>query len=196
MTEENLLQEEEVQETTPQTESESSDASEDLESLFADEPKESQEEDPQAKIKGLEDKIARIEKGVSKFFSQKGREAKSEPKVEIPMTSSVIKNLYFKANPEAQEIWSEVEKTAKQVGKDPFDLYESSAYFKGEAKLRAEAKKADEENKAKISKPSSGTGPKAVDITAVKPEDVASLTPAQKMEWVRHQANKERMSSD
>ncbi len=196
MTEETLPQEEEVEETTPQPESESSDASEDLESLFADEPKETQEEDPQAKIKSLEEKLSRIEKGVSKFFSEKGRETKSQPReAKVETGSSVIKNLYFNANPEAKEIWSEVEKTAKQVGKDPFDLYESSSYFKGEAKARAEAKRVDEENKAKISKPSSDVA-FAKNIESVKEEDLHKLKPAEKVKWIEAQARKERANTD
>lgn len=198
MSEEDLRQDQEVGDTTtPDTGSESTEASEDLESLFADDSQEDSQEDPQDKIKSLEEKLVRIEKGVSKYFSEKGRETKSEPKMAIAGgTSSVIKNLYFNANPEAREIWQEVEQAAKQLGKDPFDLYESSAYFKGEAKSRAEAKKVEDEAKSKVNKPSSGTGSKPTDISAVKPEEVAKLPPAQKIEWLREQAKKERTAID
>lgn len=193
MTEENLNQVEEVQETTPTAGSESEDSAEDLASLFADDSS-SQEDD---KVARLEKELADLKKGMAKAFSEKGREAKEQPKQEVKTnTSAVIKNLYFNANPEAKEIWDIVEKEAQTLGKDPFELYESSTYLKGEARARAEARKVEEENKSKISKPSSGTAPKQTDISSVKPEDVDKLPPAQKVEWLKAQAKKERMQAD
>jgi hypothetical protein len=50
--------------------------------------------------------------------------------------------------------------------------------------------------KSKISKPSSQTGSSQVDISQVKSEDVSKLTPSQKNEWVRVQAERERNQTD
>ena len=92
-----------------------------------------------------------LKKGVQKMATDVGREKKpeqdkpkDEPTVVETVTNPVIKNLYFKANPEAQEIWDEVTNEATKLGKDPFELYEGSAYFKGEAKARSEAKAEEE----------------------------------------------------
>lgn len=68
--------------------------------------------------------------------------------------SPVIKNLFFNANPEAAEVWSEVEAAAKDTKKDPFELYDGSSYFKSEAKARFEVKKSEAEAKNKIDAPS------------------------------------------
>jgi len=166
---------------------ESDDASEDLNSLFEDDSQE--DETPEEKIKRLEDKIARIEKGVKKLATEKGREKQKERPTEekVEKTESrvnpVLKSLYFKANPEAQEIWDEVEKDAQLLGKDPFVLYESSAYYKGEAKARSEAKAEEEKNKAKVNKPSSEVGFKA-DFSKIKTaEDYKKLTPKEREEY-------------
>jgi hypothetical protein len=168
---------------------ESDSASEDLDSLFEDDsPK---DETPEEKVKRLEEKIARIEKGVKKLATERGREKKeqkerpTEEKVEKTESNvnPVLKSLYFKANPEAQEIWDEVEKDARLLGKDPFVLYESSAYYKGEAKARAEAKAEEEKNKAKVNKPSSEVGFKA-DFSKIKTvEDYKKLTPKEREEY-------------
>lgn len=142
-------------ETTPVEKRESEDTSEDL-NLFDDSDDSS--EDAPVSRKEYEN----LKKGAQKLATELGRLKKegvkpTESEVK-PEPSSVIKNLYFKANPEAVEIWDEVEKEAKNLGKDPFDLYEGSSYFKGEAKARAEVKAEEEENKAKIARPSSLTG--------------------------------------
>ena len=187
-----LPQGEEVLETTPQVESES--VSSEFDSLFADDN--STEEAPVSR-----EEFERLRKGVAKYFSEQGtkkEETKVEPQEQTgpQPINPVLKSLYFKSNPEAELVWQTVEQEAKKLRKDPFELYEGSSYFKGEAKAKAEQKKVEEENKSKISNPSSGTAPKPLDINAVKPEDVAKLTPAQKSEWIREQARKERMQSD
>jgi len=128
----------------------------------------------------------RLLKGVKKLASQVGREKKEVKEIKEvekiepteQASSPVLKSLYFKANPEAQEIWTEVEKEAKLLGKDPFTLYESSSYFKGEAKARAEAKAEDEVNKTKIGRPSPGmssNGRSFAHIDLSNKEDIAWL---------------------
>ena len=181
------------EESTPTGESESEGVSEDFASIFDESSNDSKGDNSQEVIRNLQDKIARLEKGVNKLATDKGREAKSGHREEVG--ASVIKSLYFKANPDAEGIWDEVELSAKQLNKDPFDLYEKSAYLKGEAKSRAEAKKVEEENKAKVSKPSNKVA-FSQDIASVKPEDVGKLTPAQKVEWIEAMAKREKANID
>lgn len=191
MTEENPNQEEEA-EAIPAQGGESEEAT-DLENLFANE--ETPGENPDDKIARLEKTVSDLKKGVAKAFSQQGRQPKEAKEVKTE-GNSVIKNLYFKANPEAELEWDNVEKTAKELGKDPFELYESSAFLKGEAKAKFEAKIEEEKNKSKIAKPSSQPGSSQIDISKTKPEEVDKLTPAQKVEWVKAQAQKEREQID
>lgn len=87
-----------------------------------------------------------------KAFAENGQAKVVADKKAIDNNGSneVIKSLYFNANPEAKLIWDTVEKEAKNLGKDPFELYESSAYLKGEAQALAE----DGKNETKVSSPS------------------------------------------
>lgn len=199
---------EEVVKTTPDSEEGTKDDQELEELLKTEDP--SDDESLEQKVERLERENARVKKGVAKFFSEKNKnkpEVKQEEKkvIEQPTTthpqgvsvSPVIKNLYFDRFPEAKEVWDEVEKEAKALNKDPFELYESSSYFKGEAKAKAEAKRIEEESKAKINKPSSDTGSSSkTDLSKVKPEDVEKLSPADKAKWIRLQAEKERADVD
>lgn len=186
----------ENEESTPVEESESEDTSEDLESLFDDDQEDAQEDAPVSR-----DELKRLEKGIQKLAAEMGR--KKEPKQaeekteEAPKANSVLKSLYLKANPEANLVWDEVESEAKKLGKDPYELYEYSSYFKGEAKAKAEAKRIEEENKTKISKPESGVpSDSKTDVSKIKPEDVSKLKPADKIKWLKAQAEKERNDTD
>jgi hypothetical protein len=180
-----------TEESTSDETRDSEETSNDLESLFADST-----DDAEAPVsrKEYED----LKKGAQKLATELGRlkKDKVEPK-ETPVTgNSVMKNLYFKANPEAQEIWDMVEEDAKALGKDPFELYETRQGYKLEAKARAEVKAEEEKNKTKIAKPSTQTGSSQEDISKVKPEDVEKLAPAQKVAWIKEQANRERNRID
>lgn len=159
MSQEDLRQtENEEQSSTLNEERESEDTS-DFADLFSDEES---EEMP------TREEYNRLLKGTQKLATELGRlkkqstqtEVKTEAKQEVrsasPEANPVLKNLYLKANPEAELIWDEVEKEAKMLGKDPFTLYENSSYFKGEAKARADAKSEDMSNISKIGKPSAG----------------------------------------
>lgn len=195
MTEENLNQDQEVEETTPDTGSES----EELDSIFDDES-ESNDLEESDKIAELEKRIADMQKGLDKKFSDEGRQKKEadekeEPKKDDSGINPVIKSLYFKANPEAQEVWDEVVETAKSTGKDPFELYEGSAYFKGEAKAKAEARDVEEKSKSKISKPSSKTG-FSKNLVNVKEDDIGKLSREERLEWITLQAKKEQNQID
>jgi len=104
-------------------------------------------------------------KEAEKRLTDVGRKPKEDEKDEVtdkrptPVAgetkiSPVIKNLYFGQFPEAAEIWSEVEEAAKNTNKDPFELYESSTYFKGEAKARYEIKRSENEARNRVETPS------------------------------------------
>lgn len=197
MSDENLNQEEKDLSKSPYG-SESEDA---LDDLFKSDDDSQEELEDSEKVKKLEERLGNIEKGVKKFFSENGRKQKEiekqpEKKEEVIETKSpvhsVLKTLYFDKHPEAQDYWEQVEKEAKLLDKDPFELYESSAYLKGEAKARHDAKIEEETNKKKIDTPSNGTGTPKKNISDVKPEDVDKLKPSEKAEWVKAQARKER----
>lgn len=182
----------ENEQSTLDENAESEDTSDDLNDIFSDLDEDAED------VGTLKEKIARLEKGIQKLATQKGQEKKEvkEKVVEKKTESSispVLKNLYIKSNPEAALVWDEVEKEAKNLGKDPFELYESSSYFKGEAKSLYDAQTESEANKAKIDKPSGYTGgSKKFDPSKVKAEDVVNLKPHEKMEWLRLQAENER----
>jgi hypothetical protein len=196
MSDENLNQEEKDLSKSPDG-SESEDA---LDDLFKSDDDSQEELEDSEKVKKLEERLGNIEKGVKKFFSENDRKQKEtekqpEPQKEAsatPAVHSVLKTLYFDKHPEAQDYWEQVEKEAKLLGRDPFELYESSTYLKGEAKARHDAKIEEETNKKKIDTPSNGTGTPKKNISDVKPEDVEKLKPSEKAEWVKAQARKER----
>jgi len=181
-----------------------SESDEALDDLFKSDDDSQEEIDDSEKVKKLEERLGNIEKGVKKYFSENGRkqkEVEKQPELQKeapanPAVHSVLKSLYFDKHPEAKEYWAEVEKEAKLLGKDAFELYESSSFLKGEAKARHDAKIEEETNKAKIDKPSSGVVSKKEDISNVKSEDVQKLTPSQKIEWIKKQAEKERNATD
>lgn len=133
--------------------------------------------------------IQKHEAEVKKAFAEKGKVKEEQPKiVDRQPISAVIQSLYFDKHPEARDAWAEVEEAAKSLGKDPFELYESSTFLQGEANVKFEAKKKDEANKLKVSKPSNGTASNGVDLASVKPEDVSKLKPSEKLAWMEKQA--------
>lgn len=171
------------------------DTSENLDNFF----KVDENDDEEAPVSREE--YNKLLKGTQKLATELGR-IKSQKPVEKIETKEDVKNaqsvhpvllnMYFKQNPEVQEVWDEVKKEADKLGRDPFELYENSSYFKGEAKSRFETKAEREANKQKINPPKSGTNSSAkFDVSKTKAEDVSSLTPSQKMEWIRYQASKE-----
>ena len=195
MTEENQqLEENDVKSTLDETR-DSEEASTDLDSLFEDDSNDDSQKDAPV----TREELKRLEKGIQNLASQLGRQSK-EPKVaevkEAPSSSSVLKNLYMQANPEAKEVWDLVEEDAKALGKDPFELYESRTGYKLEAKARLEAKKVEEESRRKIEKPSSDTASTKQDLDKIKPEDVEKLKPSEKLAWMKRQASKERSIID
>lgn len=199
MTEEKLPQEEEAQ-TTPSPESESEENSDELESLFAEDPEseDTDSDDKDDKIKSLEDKVERIRKGVAKFFTENGTAKKAEPIQEVtPKTETTPNNdlevLFFESKPEAELVRDDLKKVAQARGISVLQAWREEDWLREKASAKKELREVEEKNKTKINKPSSGSAAKTVDISSVKPEEVSSLTPSQKSEWFKSQALKERM---
>ena len=100
-------------------------------------------------FKSMED-FQKSTKELEKAVADKGRESTT--------SKSVLETLYVKANPDYAVVKEEVEKEAKESGKDPIELYENSTYFKNEAKARIAEKKETNENKKKITAPTGVEG--------------------------------------
>lgn len=188
MSDENLQQEEEVQETTPLLESESDESSE-LNELFEDEI----EEKP-LKNSSIEDRLARMEKGLAKFFSEQGRkkEETTKPAMETKgIDSEIIEEVALTKFPEAEHILDQAKQIAKATGRNILKVLREESWLIEKAKKVAEEKRIEEEAKLKINKPSSSLDSPNLDISQVKPEDVAKLKPADKIKWLKKQAEKE-----
>ena len=72
--------------------------------------------------------------------------------------SPVMKSIYFKTNPEVEHVWDDVLKAAEETGRDPFEVYEGSSFFKAEAKARAEAKAKEQSAMGRVTTPGSRPG--------------------------------------
>lgn len=131
------------------------------------------------------DEVSKREQTVDEFYAKGGKEKQGEKKLEKKAEekpSNVIKNLFFNANPEAKEVWDEVEKAAKLTGRDPFDLYTDETFLQEKAKAKFEERKAEEEAKLKVSDPSNGSRPSSsTDWSKLTDEEVADL-PTEKYE--------------
>lgn len=151
-----------------------SESSQDLSKFFGDDET-SNEEREKAQTAFLEtfnkmsgkkfksvDALVKSMKEADKAFAKAGTVAKpKEGEKEETMKKEaafrvpkVIETLYFEAKPEAREVWKDVERAAKELNKDPFELYESSKFFQSEAKALYEEKNANEEDKGKVKDPS------------------------------------------
>jgi hypothetical protein len=113
-------------------------------------------------------------KNLEKAVADKGR--KKEEVQEAPKSNAVIKRLYFKEVPEAETVWDDVEKEAKELNVDPFDYFESKKGWQLEAKARFEAKKEEEVAKSKVKNPSNTIGDGEIDFAKIKPEQISKLS--------------------
>ena len=178
-------------------ESDEQDATE-LDSLFADE---SQDESGD-KVAQLEKKIENIQKGVQKYFSEQGRKAKQvdEPKVAAEIKTvqtDDLSELFYAQVPQAELVQQDLQAIAEaKYGGSILKAWKGESWLQEKSKALSAEKAEEEVNKTKISKPSNGTAPSRVDVANTKPEDVESLKPEQKIEWLRAQARKERESTD
>jgi hypothetical protein len=188
MTEEDLRLEENEQSTLNQ-ERESTEA-DDLDSLFAED--ETQEDAPVTR-----EEYNRLLKGVQKLASQKGRE-KSQPTVTkqeatpVSHQSDDVRELFLAQVPQAERVLEVLEAISKTTGKSILKVWKEESWLQDKAKALNDAKIADEENKSKISKPTSGTSASRVELSKVKSEDVSNLKPSDKVEWLKAQARKEK----
>jgi len=196
-TKEDLNQDEEVEETKPNQGDESEEADE-LNDLFSNDDSDDDSDDnsDEDKVARLEKKIEDIQKGVNKYFSEKGREKKQEEKEEPIKETSLddLSELFYAQTPQAELVQDDLVAIAEaKYGGSILKAWRNETWVQDKASSLDSAKKEEEVTKSKISKPSNGTvASNKVDIKKVKPEDVSSLTPSQKVEWLRNEANKER----
>lgn len=125
------------------------------------------------------DSVKKHEAEVKKAFAEAGKKKVEGEEPEKKSTDTVVpqynllKTLYFDKRPEAAVYWEEVEKEAKSLNKDPFELFESSKFLQGEARARMEEKNREDEAAGKVTKPFGGR-PSNNDTSA----EVAGLTRA------------------
>lgn len=188
MTDENLNQEEEVLDTTPANGSESDDAL-DLESLFADESQEESEDD---EVTQLKKKVENIEKGVRKYFSDKGRTEKQDVPVKQESNLDDVSELFFAQVPQAEGVQDDLKKIADaKYNGSILKAWRGESWLQEKATALDNAKKEDEVNRSKIDRPSSGSLSKRNDFSHIKTDDdVAKLSSAQRAAFLKHQAEK------
>ena len=194
MSEDTTLEKNEQDSTLLENDS-SEDASE-LDSLFAE------EEDGEESTPVTREEFNKLLKGVQKLATQKGiekKEAVKETVKEEPVKTVATDDMtefFLEQTPKAELVKDKLTQVAKALyGGSIIKAWRNESWIRELADKQADEKSEEETNKSKIEKPSSGfVSSKKVDITKVKDEDVSSLTPAQKSEWVRYQAQKERMS--
>ena len=165
MAEETLDQNQEVK-TTPDTGSESEALDKDLESLFADDSDDDSQGDQVAR---LETKINSIEKGLRKYFSKKGieaKQAKEEPKEATPIGGDKYAEKLLKLeNPSSQYVIDELNQIAKESGLNILDAWDKFTWIRKEADSRAEEAEEKDKTEKKISKPTSKiSGKKGIDV--------------------------------
>jgi predicted lactoylglutathione lyase len=116
-------------------------------------------DDPDADIEELKKKVADIEKGASRFFSQRGQK-KEEKKPEQPVApatkDSDIEVMFFETRPEAELVKDDLKKVAEVKGISLIQAWKQEAWLQEKAKTLS----ADETNKGRIGSPSNGVQPK------------------------------------
>lgn len=197
--EETTLEEnEENKETSTQVENADSEEAEDtLESLFADDD---EHEDEYVSRKEYEN----LKKGAQKLATEFGNLKKAK-KVEETKTKEEPKEvekddlseLFYTQVPNAELVEDDLQSVADaKYNGSILKAWKGEQWLQDKAQSMSEAKSKEEEAKSKIKKPSNGTAPQHKDLSSVKPEEVSELSPAEKSEWVRLQAEKERNSTD
>ena len=136
------------------------------------------------------DDVVKSTKEADKLFSQgKHKETSKAPKGEI---NEDLVEMFFITNPEADLVKDKLESFAKIHG-SVIKAWRNEPMLKEMAQTIARERKEQDELKSKVEKPSIGSSgsSKKLDFEKIKPEEVANLTPAQKIEWVKLQASKE-----
>jgi hypothetical protein len=191
MTDENLRLDEN-EESTLNQERESEEADDDLDSLFAEDD-DSQEEAPISR-----EEYNRLLKGTKKLATEIGR-LKSQPKGGEKETPKKLESnqlddfteMFYSQIPLAELVKEDLQAVAAaKYNGSVIKAWKNEKWMQDKASSLENAKKEDEVNKTKVDKPANGiVSSKKVDIKKVKPEEVSKLTPAEKSEWVRHQAS-------
>lgn len=157
----NLPQEEEVQETTPQPGSESDSAIEqELDELFSDDNSDSEKEKFLEQInkiekrnyKSIEDYVKTV-KERQKAFSEQGRKKVEEPKNQPVIGDRYAEKLLKLENPKSQYVMDELKQVAKERGIDILEAWDKFSWIRKEADSKAEEAEEQEKNGKKISKP-------------------------------------------
>lgn len=197
MTEENQPIDENEQDSTLEDDRVSEEAT-DFENLFADDD-DSQEDAPVTR-----EEYNRLLKGVKKLASIQGQK-KEQLKDKVETKANVIvshqdddvSELFFTQIPKAELVSEDLKRIAEaKYGGSILKAWKGESWIQEKATALEVARTEDEANKEKIRKPSPGTGGIKTDIASVKPEDFSKLTPAQKSEWLKIQAQKEDQRSE
>lgn len=168
----------------------------DFENLFADDD-DSQEDAPVTR-----EEYNRLLKGVKKLASIQGQK-KEQPKDKAETKADVVvshqdddvSELFFAQIPKAELVSEDLKKIAEaKYSGSILKAWKGESWIQEKATALEVARNEDEVNKEKIRKPSSGTAPSRTDVSKVKAEDVASLKPSEKIEWLKRQAEIERNS--
>lgn len=192
MTKEDLPIDENEQ-STLDNESESESA--ELDSLFDSE--ETNEETPVSR-----EEFNNLIKGVQKLATIKGREKKQveevkevveAPKEEKPMDD--VSELFFSSTPQAELVQDDLQAIADaKYDGSILKAWRNEKWVQEKASVLDSAKKEDEVNKSKVSKPSASTGASKMDFSHVKSdEDLSKLSEADKVKYVKLQREKEQM---
>lgn len=168
----------------------------DFENLFADDD-DSQEDAPVTR-----EEYNRLLKGVKKLASIQGQKkeqprekAESKADVVVSHQDDDVSELFFAQTPKAELVSEDLKKIAEaKYNGSILKAWKGESWIQEKATALEVARTEDEANKEKIRKPSSGTAPSKTDVSKVKPEDVASLKPSEKIEWIKRQAELERNS--
>lgn len=161
MFEENLHLDEEAIKATPHDGSGSED--DEFAKLFeVEEAPEGESLEEMVKRQG--EVIARMQKGIAKAFSEKGKkeskeneqpEKKSEQKSD---DSSDLEILFFEQRPEASLVSDDLKRVAKAQGISILQAWKNETWLHDKAKALASEKSEEEKNRGKIHSPSGTTG--------------------------------------
>lgn len=193
------LEENEQDSTLQQEERESEDAL-DLDDLFADED-DSQEEEL-SETEQLKAEIKRLEKGIKTLAERQGREKNTDEKQQTKTESKSndlddVSEMFFTHTPVAELVSDDIKTIADaKYNGSVIKAWRNEKWLQDKANSLDSARKEEEANRAKVSRPANGTGSSKVDIRKVKEEDVKNLPPDKKNEWLRMQARLERESDE
>lgn len=184
MSEKDLNQEEEAT-ANPTPGSESDDS---LDELFQD-AEVPEDETSDEKVARLEKEVSDIKKGVSKFFSEKGREKKAEVKaVETPKANAPhnddVTELFFTTTPQAEAVKDQLQQVAdKLYGGSLLKAWRGEEFLREKAEDISKKTKEAETNKSKIQAPAQGRGGSRIDLRNMSTQDALKLGTDDFVKW-------------